>query len=54
MALPDVLVKADWADEANVGRDIIEQRGGRVVGVPLEPGRSTSAIIHKISSRSGP
>jgi D-glycero-beta-D-manno-heptose 1-phosphate adenylyltransferase len=47
MALPDVLVKGA-ADEANVGRDIIEQRGGRVVRVPLEPGRSTSAIIQKI------
>jgi D-beta-D-heptose 7-phosphate kinase/D-beta-D-heptose 1-phosphate adenosyltransferase len=52
---PDVLVKgADWAENAIVGRDIIEQRGGRVVRVPLEPGRSTSAIIHKISSGSGP
>jgi rfaE bifunctional protein nucleotidyltransferase chain/domain len=48
---PDVLVKgADWAEEAIVGRDIIEQRGGRVVRVPLEPGRSTSAIIQKIRS----
>src|ERR687888_1122654 len=32
---PDVLVKgADWAENAIVGRDIIEQRGGRVVRVP--------------------
>jgi D-beta-D-heptose 7-phosphate kinase/D-beta-D-heptose 1-phosphate adenosyltransferase len=46
---PDVLVKgADWAEDAFVGRDIIEQRGGRVVRVPLEPGRSTTAIIRKI------
>jgi len=46
---PDVLVKgADWAEDAVVGRDIIEQRGGRVVRVPLEPGRSTTAIIRKI------
>ncbi len=46
---PDVLVKgADWAEGAIVGRDIIEERGGRVVRVPLEPGRSTSAIIQKI------
>ena len=46
---PDVLVKgADWAEDAIVGRDIIEQRGGRVVRVPLEPGRSTTAIIQKI------
>ncbi len=48
---PDVLVKgADWAEDAIVGRDIVEQRGGRVVRVPLEPGRSTSAIIQKISA----
>jgi len=46
---PDVLVKgADWAEDAVVGRDIIERRGGRVVRVPLEPGRSTTAIIRKI------
>jgi rfaE bifunctional protein nucleotidyltransferase chain/domain len=46
---PDVLVKgADWGDDAIVGRDIVEQRGGLVVRVPLAPGRSTSAIIRKI------
>ena len=48
---PDVLVKgADWAQDAVIGRDIVEDRGGRVVRVPLEPGRSTSAIIQKIIS----
>jgi D-glycero-beta-D-manno-heptose 1-phosphate adenylyltransferase len=46
---PDVLVKgADWAADAIVGRDIVEARGGRVVRVPLEPGRSTSALVEKI------
>jgi D-beta-D-heptose 7-phosphate kinase/D-beta-D-heptose 1-phosphate adenosyltransferase len=46
---PDVLVKgADWAEDAIVGRDIVEARGGRVVRVALEPGHSTSAIIAKI------
>jgi rfaE bifunctional protein nucleotidyltransferase chain/domain len=46
---PDVLVKgADWAEDAIVGRDIVEARGGRVVRVALEPGHSTSAIIEKI------
>ena len=46
---PDVLVKgADWAEDAIVGRDIVEARGGRVVRVALEAGRSTSAIIEKI------
>ena len=40
---PDVLVKgADWAEDAIVGRDIVEARGGRVVRVPVEPGYSTT------------
>ena len=48
---PDVLVKgADWAEDAIVGRDIVEARGGRVVRVPLEAGRSTSAIIERIKN----
>ena len=46
---PDVLVKgADWAEDAIVGRDIVEARGGRVVRVAIEPGHSTSAIVEKI------
>jgi len=46
---PDVLVKgADWADDAIVGRDSVEARGGTVVRVPVEPGYSTSAIIERI------
>ena len=46
---PDVLVKgADWAEDAIVGRDIVEARGGRVVRVAIEPGHSTSAIIDTI------
>ena len=46
---PDVLVKgADWGENAIVGRDIVEARGGRVVRVALEPGQSTSAIIARI------
>jgi rfaE bifunctional protein nucleotidyltransferase chain/domain len=49
---PDVLVKgADWAEDAIVGRDIVEARGGRVVRVALEPGQSTSAIIERIRKR---
>ena len=49
---PDVLVKgADWAEDAIVGRDIVEARGGRVVRVALEAGHSTSAIIAKIRRR---
>jgi D-beta-D-heptose 7-phosphate kinase/D-beta-D-heptose 1-phosphate adenosyltransferase len=46
---PDVLVKgADWAEDAIVGRDTVEARGGRVVRVPVEAGWSTSSILSKI------
>src|SRR4051812_5505443 len=45
---PDVLVKgADWAENAIVGRDIVEARGGRVVRATIEPGYSTTSIIEK-------
>jgi rfaE bifunctional protein nucleotidyltransferase chain/domain len=46
---PDVLVKgADWAEDAIVGRDTVEARGGTVVRVPVEQGFSTTDIIRKI------
>ncbi|HMB81686.1 MAG TPA: hypothetical protein VKI43_16540 [Vicinamibacterales bacterium] len=46
---PDVLVKgADWAEDAIVGRDIVEARGGRVVRVAIEPGHSTTNIVDRI------
>lgn len=46
---PDVLVKgADWAENAIVGRDIVEARGGRVVRMDIEAGYSTSGIIARI------
>jgi D-beta-D-heptose 7-phosphate kinase/D-beta-D-heptose 1-phosphate adenosyltransferase len=46
---PDVLVKgADWGENAIVGRDIVEARGGRVVRIPLAEGYSTSAIVETI------
>jgi len=46
---PDVLVKgADWTEDAIVGRDVVEARGGRVVRIPLEAGYSTTTIVEKI------
>jgi D-glycero-beta-D-manno-heptose 1-phosphate adenylyltransferase len=46
---PDVLVKgADWAEDAIVGRDIVEAHGGRVVRATVEEGYSTTAIVTKI------
>ena len=47
--VPDVLVKgADWAENAIVGRDIVEARGGRVVRASIEEGHSTTSIVAKI------
>lgn len=49
---PDVLVKgADWAEDAIVGRDIVEARGGSVVRVAIEPGHSTTKIVDRIQRR---
>jgi rfaE bifunctional protein nucleotidyltransferase chain/domain len=49
---PDVLVKgADWTEDAIVGRDIVEARGGKVVRVEVEAGYSTSRIIEKVRNR---
>jgi D-beta-D-heptose 7-phosphate kinase/D-beta-D-heptose 1-phosphate adenosyltransferase len=51
---PDVLVKgADWAEDAIVGREFVESRGGRVVRVEVREGLSTSAIIDRIVSGRG-
>jgi D-beta-D-heptose 7-phosphate kinase/D-beta-D-heptose 1-phosphate adenosyltransferase len=48
---PDILVKgADWAEDAIVGRDTVEARGGRVVRIPIETGFSTTSIIERIRS----
>ena len=48
---PDVLVKgADWAEDAIVGRDTVEARGGRVVRIAVEEGFSTSDIVWKIKA----
>ena len=50
---PDVLVKgADWADDAIVGRDVVEARGGRVVRIALAPGYSTTAILSRARAAS--
>ncbi|MGE0704691.1 MAG: D-glycero-beta-D-manno-heptose 1-phosphate adenylyltransferase [Vicinamibacterales bacterium] len=48
---PDVLVKgADWGENAIVGREVVEARGGRVVRMALEEGHSTTGIVEKIRS----
>ena len=50
---PDVLVKgADWAEDAIVGRDVVEARGGRVVRMPIEQGFSTTTLVERIRRHS--
>jgi rfaE bifunctional protein nucleotidyltransferase chain/domain len=50
--LPDVLAKgADWGEGEIVGRESVERAGGRVVRIPLLPGRSTSALVDRIRRR---
>ena len=45
---PDVLCKgADYALADIVGADVVAQRGGRVVRIPLETGYSTTDILKR-------
>ncbi|MFC1855095.1 D-glycero-beta-D-manno-heptose 1-phosphate adenylyltransferase [Thermodesulfobacteriota bacterium] len=49
---PDILVKgADWGLDDIIGRDIVEERGGKVIRVELSEGLSTSNIIETILER---
>ena len=49
---PDVLVKGgDWPEEAIIGAQVVRNRGGRVVRMPMVEGASTSAIIARILER---
>jgi len=49
---PDILVKgADWAADQIVGRDTVEERGGRVIRIAIEQGHSTSALLDRIRAR---
>lgn len=48
---PDILVKgADWGEDAIVGRDIVEARGGRVERIPIAAGYSTTNIINRVNN----
>jgi rfaE bifunctional protein nucleotidyltransferase chain/domain len=45
---PDILVKGgDWPVEKVVGRDVVTERGGRVLTIPLVRGVSTTELIRK-------
>ena len=48
---PDVLVKGDdYAIDGIVGHELVLNRGGQVLTVPLVPGYSTSRIVDRIMS----
>lgn len=48
---PDILVKGgDWPIDQIVGRKVVEARGGIVRTIPLVPGQSTTALLHRIRS----
>lgn len=47
--LPDVIVKGgDYTTDTIVGAREVQERGGRVVVVPLTPGQSTTSIIERL------
>ena len=51
---PDILVKGgDWSVDRIVGRDLVEERGGRVLSIPLLEGYSTTAIVDRIVAMHG-
>ncbi len=48
---PDILVKGgDWAVDKIVGAQAVLARGGRVVSIPFEHERSTTALLQRIRS----
>ncbi len=50
--VPDVLVKgADWKIDEIVGKEVVEQHGGRVATISYVPNRSTTGIIERILER---
>ena len=52
--VPDVLVKGgDWSLDKIVGRDTVEAHGGKVLSIPLVPGRSTTSLVERIRSARG-
>jgi rfaE bifunctional protein nucleotidyltransferase chain/domain len=50
--VPDVLVKgADWKIDSIVGKDIVEQAGGKVSTIEFVPTKSTTNIIEEVLRR---
>jgi D-beta-D-heptose 7-phosphate kinase/D-beta-D-heptose 1-phosphate adenosyltransferase len=53
---PDVLVKGqDWKEEEIVGAEVVRERGGEVVRIPLVQGVSTTGLLERIKKeKEGP
>jgi len=52
---PDVLVKGgDWPVERIAGASSVLARGGKVVSIPFEHERSTTALVQRIRGNIGP
>ena len=48
---PDIIVKGgDYTEEQVVGGDAVKSWGGKVMLIPIVPGRSSSGIIEKLAS----
>jgi D-beta-D-heptose 7-phosphate kinase/D-beta-D-heptose 1-phosphate adenosyltransferase len=51
---PDVLVKGgDWPVDKIIGGDLVNSLGGKVMNIPVVPGRSTTNLIELIRERYG-
>jgi D-beta-D-heptose 7-phosphate kinase/D-beta-D-heptose 1-phosphate adenosyltransferase len=51
---PDVLVKGgDWPVDKIIGGDLVNSWGGKVMNIPVVPGRSTTNLIELIRERYG-
>lgn len=51
LVMPDVLAKGgDYTLDTIVGKDEVEQNGGKVIAIPLVKGRSTSSLIERIKN----
>lgn len=47
---PDILVKGgDYLLDEIIGRDVVESSGGKVVTIPLTPGKSTTEVMKRIA-----
>ncbi|MEI6125967.1 MAG: D-glycero-beta-D-manno-heptose 1-phosphate adenylyltransferase [Pseudomonadota bacterium] len=50
--VPSVLIKGgDWTPETIIGRDVVEQAGGKVFAIPLKDGASSTDIVLRIQER---